>query len=171
MKIAFLGSSSQIAKGLLREFHNDDKHHFYLFTRDTESFNKWINSAKLNSPQVKLESFEKFNSSHEFDLIINFIGIGDPAKALKMGSKIFDITYEYDQLVLDYLTFHPNTKYIFISSGVVYGDIFKSPARDFRAFSSSREMDFGGMRAILAMTDSISLISIFFLRLASSVLM
>ena len=128
MKIAFLGSSSQIAKGLLREFHNDDKHHFYLFTRDTKSFNNWMDEAKLNSSNVKLESFQKFNSSHKFDLIINFIGIGDPAKALKMGSKIFDITYEYDQLVLDYLTFYPNTKYIFISSGVVYGDIFKSPA-------------------------------------------
>ena len=75
MKIAFLGSSSQIAKGLLREFHNHDKHHLYLFTRDPESFNKWIDNAKLNSPQVKLESFEKFNSLHEFDLIINFIGI------------------------------------------------------------------------------------------------
>ena len=128
MKIAFLGSSSQIAKGLLREFINDDKHLFYLFTRDTESFNNWIDGAKLNSSNITLESFQKFNSSYEFDLIINFIGIGDPAKALKMGSKIFDITYKYDQLVLDHLTSHPHTKYIFISSGVVYGDIFKSPA-------------------------------------------
>ena len=128
MKIAFLGSSSQIAKGLLREFYNEDKHHFYLFTRDTESFNDWIESAKLNFQHIKLESFKNFNSSLEFDLIINFVGIGDPAKALKMGSKIFDITYEYDQLVLDYLIFHPNAKYIFISSGVVYGDIFESPA-------------------------------------------
>ena len=128
MKIAFLGSSSQIAKGLLREFHNDDMHDFYLFTRDTESFNIWLDCAKLYSPNVKLETLEKFNSSQKFDLIINFIGIGDPVKALQIGSKIFDLTYKYDQRVLDYLTFHPKTKYIFISSGVVYGDIFKSPA-------------------------------------------
>tara|TARA_Y100001970_G_C14146201_1_gene809948 strand:+ start:454 stop:1380 length:927 start_codon:yes stop_codon:yes gene_type:complete len=128
MKIAFLGSSSQIAKGLLRESQNEDKHHFYLFTRDTESFYNWMDNAKLNSINIKLESLKSFNSSHEFDLIINFVGIGDPGKALKMGSKIFDITYKYDQLVIDYLAFHPNTKYIFISSGVVYGDIFKSPA-------------------------------------------
>ena len=45
---------------------------------------------------------------------------------------------------------------------------FRSMGRDFSAFSSSREMDFGGMRAILAITDSISLIPIFFLRFFSS---
>ena len=49
MKIAFLGSSSQIAKGLLREFHNHDKHHFYLFTRDTESFNNWIDKISTQN--------------------------------------------------------------------------------------------------------------------------
>ena len=57
----------------------------------------------MNLEQCMLNGLEEFNDSIKYDLIINFIGIGDPSKALKLGSSIFDITYEYDQKVLDYL--------------------------------------------------------------------
>ena len=129
MKIAFLGASSQIAKGLLKEFFNEGIHNLYLFTRDIKSFDEWINDQMLENKYISLDPLENFNSSVQFDLIINFIGIGDPAKALGIGSKIFDITYDYDHQVLDYLNIHPKTKYIFISSGVVYGNIFSLPAK------------------------------------------
>ena len=75
MKIAFLGASSQIAKGLLKEFCLENIHNFYLFTRDTDSFNDWIESSKLDLKNIKLKSFNNFNSSLELDLIINFVGI------------------------------------------------------------------------------------------------
>ena len=128
MRIAFLGASSQIAKGLLREFSLEGNCHLNLFTRDTKKFKKWMSDKKFSYQSASINSLDHFNNSIEFDLIINFIGVGDPAKAIDLGSKIFDITYDYDKKVLDYLTYYPNTKYIFISSGVVYGDIFRFPA-------------------------------------------
>jgi nucleoside-diphosphate-sugar epimerase len=130
MKIALLGSSSQIAKGLLRNFVLDETNQLFLFTRDIVTHQEWLKSKQLNSEQCSINSLEDFNDSIKYDLIINFIGIGDPAKALKIGSSIFDITYEYDQRVLDYLLCHNESKYIFISSGVVYGNIFTQPANE-----------------------------------------
>ena len=128
MKVALLGASSQIAKGLLKIFIQDEGHQMHLFTRDLSSFQQWIKSNKINSSHLSANSLEAFNHAVEYDLIINFIGIGDPSKAINMGASIFDITYDYDHLVLNYLSMHPKTKYIFMSSGVVYGDIFEHPA-------------------------------------------
>ena len=130
MKIALLGSSSQIAKGLLRNFVLDKTNQLFLFTRDIVTHQEWLKTKQLNSVQCSINSLEDFNDSIKYDLIINFIGIGDPAKALKIGSSIFDITHEYDQRVLDYLLCHNESKYIFISSGVVYGNIFTQPANE-----------------------------------------
>ena len=128
MKIALLGASSQIARGLLRNFILDEANQLFLFTRDIVSYQEWLNIKQLNSPQCSINSLEEFNDSIKYDLIINFIGIGDPSKALKIGSSIFELTHDYDQLVLNYLSCHQETKYIFMSSGVVYGDIFAQPA-------------------------------------------
>jgi hypothetical protein len=128
VKIALLGASSQIAKGLLRNFILDEANQLFLFTRDIVSYQEWLNIKQLNSPQCSINSLEEFNDSIKYDLIINFIGIGDPSKALKIGSSIFELTHDYDQLVLNYLSCHQETKYIFMSSGVVYGDIFAQPA-------------------------------------------
>jgi hypothetical protein len=128
MKIALFGASSQIAKGLLREFLFEGIHQLYLFTRDVNTFQDWLNTNNFHDRNLSVDSLERFDTSVEFDLIINFIGIGDPAKALDMGSKIFDITFKHDHQVLDYLAINSQTKYIFISSGVVYGNIFSNPA-------------------------------------------
>jgi len=62
-------------------------------------------------------------------VIINFVGIGDPAKAQKMGSDIFKVTEQYDDMALEYLKQHRKTKYIFLSSGAVYGGDYKDPVK------------------------------------------
>jgi len=51
----------------------------------------------------------------------------DPVKAQKMGSDIFKITEQYDALALEYLKQHRKTKYIFLSSGAVYGGNYQEP--------------------------------------------
>jgi nucleoside-diphosphate-sugar epimerase len=47
-----------------------------------------------------------------------------------MGSEIFDITRQYDQLALNYLKYHSKCRYIFISSGAIYGNSFDSPVHE-----------------------------------------
>jgi len=68
--------------------------------------------------------YSDFNIDDHYDVILNFVGVGDPAQAKQMGSQIFDVTYRYDMMALDYLKVHPETKYIFLSSGAVYGGDF-----------------------------------------------
>ncbi|MDA9281293.1 NAD-dependent epimerase/dehydratase family protein [Pseudomonadales bacterium] len=61
------------------------------------------------------------------DVVINFVGVGDPAKAALMGSSIYEATHFYDQIILNELNRNPSRKYIFLSSGAVYGDNFDVP--------------------------------------------
>jgi hypothetical protein len=44
-----------------------------------------------------------------------------------MGSDIFKITEKYDDMVLEYLKLHKETKYFFLSSGAVYGGNYQKP--------------------------------------------
>jgi nucleoside-diphosphate-sugar epimerase len=58
---------------------------------------------------------------------VNFIGVGDPARAAAMGSSILDVTREWDDRILRYLRSAPETRYVFMSSGAVYGHVFDAP--------------------------------------------
>jgi nucleoside-diphosphate-sugar epimerase len=62
-------------------------------------------------------------SSGEFDLVVNAVGAGDPARIAAMGPDIFDITQNWDDRVLS--TMAPKTRYVFVSSGAVYGGAFE----------------------------------------------
>jgi nucleoside-diphosphate-sugar epimerase len=44
-----------------------------------------------------------------------------------MGSDIFKVTEQYDDMALEYLKKHRKTKYIFLSSGAVYGGNYQEP--------------------------------------------
>jgi nucleoside-diphosphate-sugar epimerase len=59
--------------------------------------------------------------------VINFVGVGDPAKTVLMGRSIFEVTHHYDKIIIDELEKNPSRKYIFLSSGAVYGDNFDAP--------------------------------------------
>ena len=79
------------------------------------------------SGRYPIDDFSKF-PLHEFDAIINFVGVGNPVQALAKGNSIFDVTLRFDGQVLDYLTTHPACRYLFLSSGAAYGSNFTKPA-------------------------------------------
>ena len=93
-----------------------------------EDNKKWINSENL-SEKYQVQEYSEFGNHQKYDVIINFVGIGDPAKAQKMGSDIFKVTEQYDDMALEYLKQHRKTKYIFLSSGAVYGGDYKDPVK------------------------------------------
>jgi len=126
MKIAIFGANSQIAKDLLLSFSKKKKYEFSLFVRKVELLNKWINNKNLNE-SYQVQEYSEFSNHQKYDVIINFVGIGDPAKAQKMGSNIFKVTEQYDDMALEYLKQYKRTKYIFLSSGAVYGGDYKDP--------------------------------------------
>jgi len=87
---------------------------------------KWINSENL-SDKYQVQEYSEFGNHQKYDVIINFVGIGDPIKAQIIGSDIFTITEQYDDMALDYIKQHKETKYIFLSSGAVYGGNYQEP--------------------------------------------
>ena len=127
MKIAILGATSQIAQDLIFSFSKNRHYDFSLFSRNKELLEKWINSESL-SDKYQVQEYSEFGNQQKYDVIINFVGIGDPAKSQKMGSDIFQITEQYDDMVLEYLKQSKKTKYIFMSSGSVYGGSYHEPA-------------------------------------------
>lgn len=129
MKIAILGATSQIAKDLILSFRAHTEYELVLFARAPK---KVLAQFEALSTKIDYEnlSYDGFSSIDNYDVIINFVGVGDPAVAKQMGVRIFDITDYYDKLVLDYLVYHPNTKYIFLSSGAVFGGTFEQPVTE-----------------------------------------
>ncbi len=125
MKIAILGATSQIARDLTILFAAKTDNHLHLFARRTDEVQKWLLSAGLCG-RYPVDEFCEF-AKQEFDTVINFVGVGNPAQAVAMGNSIFDITLRFDERVLDYLKTHPNCRYLFLSSGAAYGSKFDEP--------------------------------------------
>lgn len=129
MRLAILGATSQISKDLVYSFFKNNDYHITLFARRPQAVNDWLTSIGLHS-KYRVKHFDDFSKDLEFDAIINFVGVGNPAQVSVMGSSILDITYGYDSMALEYLERHPNCRYIFLSSGAAYGSSFKEPANE-----------------------------------------
>ena len=129
MKIAILGATSQIAKDLILSFFGNKNYDFSLFGRNTKLLEEWVDDSNL-SEQHQVLAYTDFNNNQEYGIIINFVGIGDPIKAKKMGSDIFKITEQYDDMALNYIKSHKQTKYIFLSSGAVFGGDYQEPVNE-----------------------------------------
>lgn len=127
MRIAILGATSQIAQDFVRALSMDTTHHPVLFAKRPLAVAQWLNVAGLTG-RFSIHGFEDFTTSQEFDALINFVGVGNPARALAMGTSILDVTHQFDQLALDYIQAHPGCRYVFISSGAAYGANFAVPA-------------------------------------------
>ncbi len=124
MKIAILGATSAIAKDLILSF--SDEHHLELYSRRISDVTTWMLENDLRN--FTSQSYAEFKHARDIDAIINFVGAGSPEKVIKLGQQIFEITESFDQMALDYIGKYRDCKYIFISSGAVFGDNFSTPA-------------------------------------------
>lgn len=127
MRLAILGATSQIAKDLILSFMANGQHQLSLFSRRPEAMTVWLEANKLHASALHSAAFEDFSGDAEYDAIINFVGVGNPAQAVQMGASIFDVTLKYDAMALSYLQSHPHCRYIFLSSGAAYGSSFQEP--------------------------------------------
>lgn len=125
-RIAILGATSQIARDLIVSLSSAGEENLHLFARRTADVKTWLTSAGLEG-RYPADDFSALGKS-EFDAIINFVGAGNPAQLMAMGSSIFDITLQFDEMALEYLRTHPACRYLFLSSGAAYGSSFNEPA-------------------------------------------
>lgn len=126
MKLAILGASSHIAKDLVASIAEHTDYECYLFVRAPGSLDAELR-AIAERKDFSVLDYSRFDASCQFDAIINFVGVGDPARAVQMGKNIFTVTEQYDNLALEYLQNHPQCRYIYLSSGAAYGTNFETP--------------------------------------------
>lgn len=143
MKIAIFGASSQIAKDMIAIINIDNNIDLHLYSRNIKSLSDELNFRGIDISRLKISEYESFPNKNSFNVIMNFIGIGDPRKGVNLGAEIFDITYEYDSIVIKYLRNNIQTKYIFISSGAVYGvdNFSKAPNETSKAIFNVNELN------------------------------
>lgn len=121
--IAILGATSQLAKDFIRQAYKNFQLDFRLYARSPDKIIVFQQEENFHYPAFSLNHF----GEEKYSAIINFIGVGDPARAKAMGADIFDATLNMDQKALAYLVENPSTTYIFMSSGAVYGTDYLRP--------------------------------------------
>ena len=117
MKIAILGVTGHVGKNIQYIFARENTDQLYLFSR------------YRNEPNMQLLTYDKFHEL-DYDVIINCIGISDPAKIESEGNSILKLTEDIDSMILEYMQKNTNTKLINFSSGAVYGEEFQFPIKD-----------------------------------------
>lgn len=127
-KVTILGATSHIAKGLIYNFSINGKHELFLFARSLERLSEFLKSIQCEK-NVCLKTFSQINDV-EYDVIINCVGIGEPARLKNDILSILRLTENFDNLVLDYLDKHRNSLYINFSSGATYGTDFSQPVNE-----------------------------------------
>lgn len=120
-KIAILGATGHIAKSLINIFCEKDNYELFLFSRTPTKVEEFLKEYNKIHHVFHLVWFD----AYDYDVVINCIGIGDPTEIKNGGIRIFEITEKYDNEVIEYLKTHPDTLYINLSSGAVYGNDFE----------------------------------------------
>ncbi|MBF0442236.1 MAG: NAD(P)-dependent oxidoreductase, partial [Oligoflexales bacterium] len=121
--------SSHIASGLIYHFLNSSSAVLYLFARSPEKVKKFISESALGGRYAIFGGFDDF-MNHEYDVVINCIGLGPPPKIKNILKDFFELTEFFDNMALAYVKRHENSMYINMSSGAVYGTCFSDPADD-----------------------------------------
>lgn len=131
-KIAILGSTSHIAKGLINNFLQSGEFSLHLYTRSPDKFHSFL-GAIGKSPEkgcVIHEGYSDFMKC-SYDVVINCVGVGTLNKLRGNYTVYFTVTEEYDNLAIGYLCNScPGALYISFSSGAVYGREFLAPVEE-----------------------------------------
>lgn len=126
MRIAILGATSEIAKDVIALLGKHPQYELSLFSRHPERVSQWRSSLNLSTQTQSLD-LNEFTHSRHFDAIINFIGAGNPQRITQIGDEILHVTQHYDNMALSYLEHFPQCRYIFLSSGSIFGPDFALP--------------------------------------------
>jgi nucleoside-diphosphate-sugar epimerase len=123
--IAIVGASSQIAKDLICSFAAAGRMGLLLYVRNLDITKAWVAQHNLET-FCTVHGYEAYGATAH-DVVINFVGVGDPRRAAELGASIFEITACFDDMVLRDLARNSGRRYLFLSSGAVYGNTFAEP--------------------------------------------
>lgn len=124
-KIAIIGATGHVAKGLIYKYSLCPDTELYLFARSVGKVQSFLHALKPTAVcHVNiLGEFNKF----DYDVVINGIGMRTNVIQENMWLDLYLLTETFDNMILEYLGLHPKTIYINFSSGAVYGNAFHQP--------------------------------------------
>lgn len=126
MRVAILGATSMLAADYVATaIESGSSERFVLFARDPARASGEMARRHVALPPP-CRSLDRF-AEGEWDAVINFIGVGDPARAVRMGADILRLTRQWDEAVLAYLADRPQCRYVFLSSGAAFGENVSTP--------------------------------------------
>ena len=128
MKIAILGSTGHVGKNIIYYFSKEKNFELFLFTRDEKKLEKITLQHGIKN-NFSIRKYDEFNDS-QYNVIINCVGLSDPARIEASKGEILESTRTFDILTLEYLKNFSETKLINFSSGIVYGGEFSFPITD-----------------------------------------
>ncbi|MEK3911521.1 NAD-dependent epimerase/dehydratase family protein [Paenibacillus sp. FSL H7-0331] len=130
-KVAILGATSHIAKNIIFEFSKTSNYELCLYARSVGTVRSFLDRIEQTTNfNIRVYPMNEFGN-YNVDVIINCIGIGNPAELKEDKFRIFSITEYYDNLIIDYLKNKSNdTLYINLSSGAAYGSEFDQPVNE-----------------------------------------
>jgi nucleoside-diphosphate-sugar epimerase len=117
--IAILGATGYVGRSLARRIAAATDQPLTLFARQPSRL-----ADEAWRPAINLVDLARFDAGG-FDLVINAIGPGEPGQVRALGGQIVEISERWDRRVL--ATMGPQTRYIYLSSGAIYG-AFDQPA-------------------------------------------
>ncbi|HAD03637.1 MAG: hypothetical protein A2091_02525 [Desulfuromonadales bacterium GWD2_61_12] len=124
MRIAILGATSHIAKGLIAGLTARPEYVLLLYARNHVRVEEFIKCyAGSRGEVLPMDVF----GEQSCDVVINCIGIGDPGRLKNEVETIFRLTEAWDNRILQFLSRAPETLYIHFSSGAAYGVDFSQP--------------------------------------------
>lgn len=129
IKIGILGATGHISKNLILGLAAEEEYELYLFSRSKDRMALFLTENQIQGC-VRLCEYNEFAHAADYDVVINGVGIGNPCDLRQYPFQVFQITEQYDNLILDYLHKNPAATYINLSSGAVYGSDFDQPAID-----------------------------------------
>lgn len=128
-KIAILGSTSHIAKGLINNFLRSQRVGLHLYTRSPDKLSSFLRviEKSMSKDCVIHENYSAFLHL-PYDVVINCVGVGTLNKAQSNYTDYFTVNEKYDNLAIEYLrSKNSNALYICFSSGAIYGRSFVAP--------------------------------------------
>ena len=127
-KIALLGSTGHVGKNIIYYYSKEKNFELFLFTRDEKKLEKITLQYGIKN-NFSIRKYDEFNDS-QYNVIINCVGLSDPARIEASKGEILESTRTFDILTLEYLKNFSETKLINFSSGIVYGGEFSFPITD-----------------------------------------
>lgn len=126
LKIAIMGATSHIAKGLLYNLNSVSETELFPFTTSPKKLAKFIINHGLNC-QV-YEGYSEFNSNW-YDMIINCVGMGATNSPRFDRRNYFSVLEPFDNMAISYVKMCPDCTYVCLGSGAIYGRL-SAPAND-----------------------------------------